>query len=266
LLRTRVLTGLALALVVLASIFGLETTWAGLVFAFFWLIGTDEWARLTGLTSGRRLLYDAVFGSIIVAGLILELPVAAGLTVLWLAAIVWILAFVVVLRYPVRLSRPAIRIMGLVVLPAAWLSFLMLHGVPSNGPGLVLAGLCIVWTADIGAYFIGRNFGRKALAPSVSPKKTWEGVAGGVVFATATGVVAALMLDLPPLLLGPIAAAMALISVVGDLSVSMLKRNAGLKDCGVLLPGHGGVMDRFDGVTAALPFFVLGLQFAHVLD
>lgn len=265
-LRTRVLTGLVLALVVLASVFGLQTSWAALVFAIFWLVGTDEWARLTGLSPGRRLLYDAVFGSIVVAWLFIGLPLAAGLTVLWLAVIVWIVTFVVVLRYPVRLSRPAIGLMGLVVLPAAWLSFLMLHGVPSGGPGLVLAGLCIVWTADIGAYFVGRRFGKTALAPDVSPKKTWEGVAGGVVFATVTGVVAALLLDLPPLLLGPTAAAMALISVVGDLGVSMLKRNVGLKDCGMLLPGHGGVMDRFDGVTAALPFFVLGLQFAHVLD
>lgn len=265
-LRTRVLTGLVLALVVLASVFGLETTWASLVFAVFWLIGTDEWGRLTSLSLPSRLVYDSAFVAIVVVWLLFRPPVAAGMAVLWLAAIVWILAFVVELRYPVRLSRPAIGLMGLVVLPAAWLSFLMLHRVPSTGPGLVLAGLCIVWTADIGAYFVGRSIGKTALAPDVSPKKTWEGVAGGVVLATVTGVIAALALDLPPLLLGPTAAAMALISVVGDLGVSMLKRNVGLKDCGVLLPGHGGVMDRFDGVTAALPFFVLGLQFAHVLD
>jgi phosphatidate cytidylyltransferase len=81
-----------------------------------------------------------------------------------------------------------------------------------------------------------------------------------------TGCLAALILDQPLLLFGPIAAAMALISVVGDLSVSLLKRYSGFKDSGVLLPGHGGILDRFDGVTAALPFFVLGLQFAHVLD
>jgi phosphatidate cytidylyltransferase len=157
-------------------------------------------------------------------------------------------------------------VIGLVVLTAAWLAVYLLHGAGTAGPGLILAGLIIVWSADIGAFFVGRGFGRTPLAPRVSPKKTWEGVAGGVLLAAVAGSVAAWLLELPLAFMLPAAVAMALISVVGDLGISVIKRRAGIKDSGMLLPGHGGVLDRFDSVTAALPFYALALQFAHVLD
>ena len=265
-LRTRVLTAVVLAGIVAFSVFGLETGYASLVFAVFWLIGTDEWARLAGLKPIARTLYAGVFVSFVIAVLGLDLPVELLEGVFWLAALVWLVTFRFVLQFPRPLPRTAIAAMGLIVISAAWLAFSEIHALPNNGPGLIVAGLAIIWSADIGAYFAGRSLGRTPLAPKVSPKKTWEGVVGGVLLASITGVLAAVMLDQSPLLFGSIAVAMALISVVGDLGVSMLKRHAGLKDSGVLLPGHGGIMDRFDGVTAALPFFVLGLNFAHVLD
>ena len=265
-LRTRVLTGVALAIVVLFSVFGLDNRMASLVFGLFWLVGTDEWARLARFSWFGRIACVAGFVLIVAVELVSGLPAAAVTAWLWAAALIWIVTFVLVLRYPVRVPNLVVAAAGLIVLPAAWLSFHNLHAVAGNGPGLVLSGLFIVWSADIGAYFTGRSIGRTALSPRVSPKKTWEGVAGGVTLAMITGLAAAALFDLPYGLMAPVAAVMALISVVGDLGVSMLKRNAGLKDTGVLLPGHGGVMDRFDGVTAALPFFVSGLQFAHVLD
>jgi phosphatidate cytidylyltransferase len=266
LLRTRVLTGIVLGVIVAVAVFGLETRYAALVFAAFWLVGTDEWARLLRLAGPGRVGYDLVFAAgalAVLAGWVPEGLVAALFTV---AAAVWLLMFVFVLRFPKPPPRVATVPVGLIVLLAAWASFHRVHGAGPDGPALIVTGLVIIWSADTGAYFTGRSFGRTPLAPRVSPKKTWEGVAGGVVLATVVGLIAAFALELPLLLLGLTAAAMALISVVGDLGVSMLKRHAGLKDSGVLLPGHGGVMDRFDGVTAALPFFVLGLQFAHVLD
>jgi len=266
LLRTRVLTGLVLAVLVAVSVLWLKTPYASLVFAVFWLIGADEWARLARLTRAGRVVYGGLFAAMLVGVITMGLPGAITDGVLWLAAVVWLLTFSFVLRFPRPLSRATITVMGLIVLAAAWLSFHRVHGVEPGGPGLILAALVIVWSADIGAYFVGRALGRTPLAPKVSPKKTWEGVAGGVTLATAVGALLALILDLSLLVLVPIAAATALISVVGDLGVSMLKRQAGLKDTGVLLPGHGGILDRFDGVTASLPFFVLGLQFAHVLD
>jgi len=253
---------------VAVSVFGLETAYASLVFALFWLIGAAEWSRLAGLKPLLRIVYVTIFAAFVIGVIANGLPAFVSDGILWLAAVVWVVNFSFVLRFPAPGSRNAVAISvaGFVVLAAAWLSFYLIHAVPSDGPALIVAGLAIVWSADIGAYFTGRSLGRTPLAPRVSPKKTWEGVVGGVVFSIVTGVIAALVLDRPPLVFGAIGAAVALISVVGDLSVSMLKRQAGLKDSGVLLPGHGGILDRFDGVTAGLPFFVLGLQFAHVLD
>jgi phosphatidate cytidylyltransferase len=266
LLRTRILTAVVLAVIVAFSVFGLETTYAALVFGLFWLIGSDEWAKLSGFSGVARRLYAAVFAAFVIVVLVAGLPPAVTTGLLSIAAVAWIGNFYVVLKFPQPMPRGAIAIVGWIVLAAAWFSFYRIHQVPAIGPALIVTGLAIVWSADIGAYFTGRSLGRTPLAPRVSPKKTWEGVVGGVVLATMTGCLAALILDQPLLLFGPIAAAMALISVVGDLSVSLLKRYSGFKDSGVLLPGHGGILDRFDGVTAALPFFVLGLQFAHVLD
>ncbi|HUF72452.1 MAG TPA: phosphatidate cytidylyltransferase [Gammaproteobacteria bacterium] len=264
-LRTRILTALVLGIVVVGTVFGLATPYASLVFGLIWLIGADEWARLVRLGPRGRAIHAMLFAGIVVGVLAFSPGKAVIDAWLWLAAALWLVVFVMVLRFPRPMPPPA-RLIGLVVLSAAWLSFWRLHGAGVNGPALILVGLLIVWFADIGAFFVGRTLGRTPLAPRVSPKKTWEGVGGGVALAMLVGALAALALDLSPALLVAIAAAMALISVVGDLGISMLKRQAGVKDAGMLLPGHGGILDRFDGVAAALPFFVLGLQFAHLLD
>ncbi len=126
-----------------------------------------------------------------------------------------------------------------------------------SGPVLVLIMLVIVWAADIGAYFVGRAVGRVKLAPQVSPGKTWEGVIGGLAAATLAAIVAAGWAGLTIAQGVGLGISVAAISVIGDLTVSMFKRNAGLKDSGRLFPGHGGVLDRIDGVTAAAPLFAI---------
>ncbi len=122
--------------------------------------------------------------------------------------------------------------------------------------------LAIVWAADVGAYTFGRWLGRIKLAPAVSPGKTWEGVSGGLLVAAAAAWIAAILIGLPAGALLALGVVTALVSVLGDLAVSVFKRNVGLKDTGTLLPGHGGVMDRIDSLTAAIPVFVLGLMLA----
>ena len=117
----------------------------------------------------------------------------------------------------------------------------------------------IVAAADICAYAAGKLFGRRKLAPTVSPGKTWEGQYGGLVAAIAVGAGGAALLGLPAGSFAVVAAVMAPLSVIGDLTVSAFKRQAGLKDSGVLFPGHGGVLDRIDGLVAALPLFLLAL-------
>jgi phosphatidate cytidylyltransferase len=134
-----------------------------------------------------------------------------------------------------------------------------------RAPSYLVFVLVLVFAADIGAYFAGRNFGRLKLAPRVSPGKTWEGVLGGLVSAALVAVVGAYWFDLPLARFLPLCTAVAAVSIVGDLTESMFKRYVGLKDSSKLLPGHGGILDRIDSLTAATPVFALGLMWLGVL-
>jgi phosphatidate cytidylyltransferase len=142
-----------------------------------------------------------------------------------------------------------------------------LHGLGDTGPYFVLALFVIIWLADSGAYFAGRAFGRHKLSPHVSPGKTWAGV-GGAVLATLTAAVllvwggASSGAGLAGLLL--LAVVVTLVSIGGDLWESRLKREAGMKDSGSLLPGHGGMLDRIDSLLAAAPVFGLGVHLVGV--
>jgi phosphatidate cytidylyltransferase len=134
----------------------------------------------------------------------------------------------------------------------------------ARGPEMVLWMLLLVFAADIGAYFAGRSLGRRKLAPRVSPGKTWEGAVGGLVAVALVALVGTLHFPVA----GGVAfgCAVGIFSVIGDLTESMFKRAAGLKDSGTLLPGHGGILDRIDSVTAAAPLYALGLLGAGVIE
>jgi phosphatidate cytidylyltransferase len=192
-------------------------------------------------------------------------PVATSV-ILGVALVFWLLAFFAVLSYPRQFAMTTVAVAGFIVLVPSWLLLAQLHGTAPLGRGLAMTVLAIVWAADVGAYTFGRLFGRVKLAPAVSPGKTWEGVTGGVAAAAAAALGAALLLKLPAGALVAIGVATALVSVVGDLTVSVFKRNVGLKDSGTLLPGHGGVLDRIDSLTAAVPVFVLGIRAAGILS
>jgi len=153
--------------------------------------------------------------------------------------------------------KESLILSGYWVLIIAWLCLALLH---QTSPLILLVGLIWVWGADTFAYFAGKKFGKNKLAPKISPGKTIEGVLGGTIGVTFLALICAYMIDLPKdkwiyWVLG--AAFISLISVVGDLYESLLKRNVGIKDSGTILPGHGGVLDRVDGVVAALPFYYL---------
>jgi phosphatidate cytidylyltransferase len=196
---------------------------------------------------------------------------AAGLdrpsNVLLAAAMLWwLLVLGWLRRYPRGFSAdvpsPLQRLLlGVLIVPAA-IAGLARTRESSLGPAGVLSLFALVWAADIAAYFVGRAFGRHKLAPAVSPGKTWEGFGGGLAGSLAAGVVAGwLLLPAPRPWAGWLAlcAATAVISVIGDLFESLLKRLVGVKDSGDLLPGHGGVLDRVDSLLAAAPLFALGL-------
>ena len=186
----------------------------------------------------------------------------------------WVVATAWVVRYqqgidPEVASLPLLRVIGgWCTLIPAWLALVALHRHGPAGPVWVLLLLVLIWGADSGAYFAGRSFGRHRLANQVSPGKTWEGVAGGMVVIV---VVAAAFGQVLELTIGVAATLVALcvltgfVSVLGDLVESMWKRRAGLKDSGVLIPGHGGVLDRIDSLSAAAPVFVLGASLGGLL-
>jgi phosphatidate cytidylyltransferase len=246
---------------VTAAILLLPTRAAAAVLGVLWLLGAWEWAGLAGLETLGRSAYTAVVAAGMVYVLSFGVSAAILHTALGAAVLGWIAAFVGVLTYPRAFSVSAVLAAGLVALWPAWVLLAEIH---AFAPALALTALALVWAADVGAYFVGRSVGRVKLAPQVSPGKTWEGVTGGVLLATAVAWVASVALEVPTAALIAVAVATALVSVVGDLTVSMLKRNRGLKDAGNLLPGHGGIMDRIDGLVAAIPFFALGLHLAGI--
>jgi phosphatidate cytidylyltransferase len=264
LIRARLITGALFGGVLISVVLFLSTPLAAVVLGMLWILGAWEWAGLASLNSGGRLVYAAAC-----AASMLALYLFADSRVLYVLLIValvsLLLAFVAVLTYPRKFGMATVGVAGFVALVPSWLLLVRLHGEPPLGHALALTVLAIVWAADVGAYTFGRAFGRIKLAPAVSPGKTWEGVTGGLISAAAAAWVAAILIGLPAGVLLALGVLTALASVVGDLAVSVFKRNIGLKDTGTLLPGHGGVMDRIDSVVAAIPVFVFGLMLARIV-
>jgi len=260
-LKDRVLTAVVIAIVGLSAIF-LAPPWAFALLAMgvIVMIGGWEASRLAQIkTPGKMALYVTVM---VLVGAVLWWPMsmqwsglALGCVALsWASPLVW-------LRQPQKQRASAwvaVFLGGLLI--GAWLSLVLLQSI---SPWLIVWVVAIIAGADIGAYFSGRAFGGAKLAPNVSPKKTWAGVYGGIVAAMAVAPIAQVLVPLdyraPWYWLALLGLALAAISIVGDLTISLLKRQAGLKDSSQLLPGHGGILDRLDSLGAALPFFTLAM-------
>lgn len=267
-LKTRIITALLLLGALLGAVFYLPAPAWLLLCAVLCGAAGWEWGALTRLPRSKRVAF-ALFlsGLCLLAGLVSGLhrvhgAMSAALSGIYLlSAVFWLFVVPLWLRYGWRLSGlGAAAAVGLIVLlpPALALAHLR-----QWGPWLVLAALAVCWVADIAAYFSGRAFGQRKLAPSISPGKTWEGVVGAVVgvlvygFAAVTGLFKPAWTSAGVLLFGFALVALTGLSVVGDLFESLLKRHAGLKDSGTLLPGHGGVLDRIDSLTSTLPLLAL---------
>ncbi len=256
-LAARIVTALIFGTAITAALLFAPSPVTAAVLALLWLAGVWEWAAFAKLPAAGRIVYTSLFAVAMALGWWLD---GVGWQFLLGAAIAWwVFALVLVVRYPRSFSALFAALAGIVVLLPSWTLLVRLHGEGALGAGLAFTLLAIVWAADVGAYAAGRLFGRTKLAPAVSPGKTWEGVTGGLVTAGLAAALAAQWLDLPMARLVVLGVTTALISVLGDLTQSMFKRNVGLKDSGKLLPGHGGVLDRIDSLTAAVPAFVVGL-------
>lgn len=271
-LRTRILTALVLLALLLPTIFVLHPVYWGLLTLVFVALAGAEWRTI-----------QTHNGSGVLVALIL-----LALGMLWLFAPMWLGAqsrsvvpafevglLVVACSYwlfiaPWRLKRHDVSSWGalpiIVLLFACWVALVALRDI---GVVALLVALCIVWIADIGAYFVGRAIGKRKLAPTISPGKSWEGAIGGAFFVVVAGLIVAAYpgakASLPTQLIsnwGPwfgaiVLALLAGFSVIGDLHESLLKRQGGVKDSGKTLPGHGGVLDRVDALVPTMPAIVL---------
>ena len=257
-LQQRVVTAVILLAVLLFVFFRLPPAVAIGVVGLFLAVAAWEWSGfLSAESTAIRVAYVGLI-LILMAVAVWAFPARLSpVPLLWTSLLWWGIAFIWVLRYPTPIRRDIGAVCGVLVLLPAWVGLLVLLGASERGPEYVLLVLSVIWAADIGAYVTGRTVGRTKLAPTVSPGKTWEGVAGGVFAAGCAAAVGAMALDLSTGFLVPAGLSVAAISVIGDLTVSMFKRHAGLKDSGRIFPGHGGVLDRVDSITAGMPLFTL---------
>ncbi|MDO9221270.1 MAG: phosphatidate cytidylyltransferase [Thiobacillus sp.] len=243
---------LLLAVFVPAALWAPAWLWAVLMAG---VIGAAafEWAALSHFPAWSARLYAGLLAA---SALILLKISGADWPVFQTGLILLALAFWLVVapmwllgrwQAPQTFVRAAV---GVVVLLPTWVALLYLH---QRGPAVLLAVMAVVWIADTAAYFAGRQFGRHKLAPAISPGKTWEGVAGALVALAIYAVVLSQLSAMPLLSLFLMVAGLLYLSVLGDLFESWIKRVAGMKDSGTLLPGHGGVLDRIDALTSTLP-------------
>jgi phosphatidate cytidylyltransferase len=272
-LQLRILTASVLAPLAIGAVFALPTAYLAPLLLAVMAVAAWEWAGLSGLRALRSRAAYVLALSLPLLALWYWAPdgrypwPALAPVVLGLALLCWLLALWAVWRFP-RLPawmtrRTVLAAAGLVLLCPAWLALVVLHGGghDAEGPWRVTILLALIWGADTAAYFSGRRWGRRRLAYRVSPAKTLEGAAGALAAAFGISLAAAWGLRLPPgrwPLFVALCLAVVLFSILGDLWESVLKRLRGVKDSGSLLPGHGGMLDRIDSLTAAAPVFALG--------
>jgi len=220
------------------------------------LAGAWEWSGFLG-RSGlvARLSYVVMIGAILVS--ISLFFVAYTQQILLIGLVWWFVALIWTFFFPTPIPAAIRWLCGILVLVPLFAALMLLY---TADPTILLFAMLIVWVADSGAYFAGKTMGRVKLAPQISPGKTWEGVIGGLVAVVLLTLARSLWVDTDLSVFIPFCLAVASLSIVGDLTVSMFKRTAGVKDSGRLFPGHGGVLDRIDSVAAAAPLFAFGLS------
>lgn len=273
--KQRIITALILVPAVVSGVLLLETVYLSLVMAVVILLASKEWSELSGLSSGA---WQAVYAATIAAGMVLavflmEKPLG-GLWILviavgwWTLAVIRLRAFVPLNQSEQGVSQPRL-LDGLMVLIPAWVAVVALHRLPEQGSLMTLFLLVLIWVADSAAFFVGRRWGKVKLAPLISPGKTREGAYGALLGAVCLAAMMSLwqrytMTDTALFVL--ICVTTTIFSIVGDLFESFAKRRRGVKDSGSILPGHGGILDRIDSLTAAAPVFVLGCALGGLLE
>ncbi|MBA57800.1 MAG: phosphatidate cytidylyltransferase [Gammaproteobacteria bacterium] len=260
-LRKRVVTGIIAALIVLGCVFFLPEVGFFLFVGAVLTISAWEWANLSGVSQIARYAYAGIIAILMYClGETFAFPILVSGTLWWLGAIFLVLAYPNYSRFWAK--KEIVLIIGFFVLLPGFSALVSLKQA-QNSDLLICLLLALIWGADVGAYFIGKAFGGARLAYEVSPGKSWSGFIGGII----TGVLLVLLIAtlVPDFhvfgwafhFVVALAIFTAIISVLGDLTISMFKRERKIKDSGNLLPGHGGFLDRIDSLLSASPIFVL---------
>ena len=272
-LKQRLLSALVMVPLVIVIVLYVDQRTFALLVALALLVAAWEWTGLVPLRSRRaRVLYLAATAAVTAVAWHFARSEGFVNALLWVALLWWVFVLFWVSRPMLgRGDSPVVRgakaLLGIGLLVSTWLALVVLHGRPDQGPHWVLYVMFLVWFADSGAYFAGKAFGQRKLAPEVSPGKTWEGVYGalaasalfafgyawwlGLRAGTFTGFILVCLVTV-------------LFSIIGDLLESLLKRQRGVKDSGTLIPGHGGVLDRTDSLLAAAPVFLFGMRWVGI--
>jgi phosphatidate cytidylyltransferase len=261
-LKWRLLTALCLIPLVILGILRLGTIPFAFLSAAILMIGAHEWTALCPFPKRiHQFIYMALF-----AAILFGLFLAQSTIILWVSFVFWVLTGIGLIQFkgrpPAWLNRPLVKgLAGLLVLSSTFYGLNVLRE-QNNGAKWLIVCLILIWSTDTFAYFTGRLIGKRPLAPLISPKKTVEGFWGGFIgtLVLALGLYAANLLPSESMGLGVLLALTVgtiLLAVIGDLFESVMKRLAGVKDSGKLLPGHGGILDRLDSLFAVVPFFAL---------
>lgn len=272
-LKQRVITALIITAIFLSALFLLPSGYFAFFMAAVVLIGAYEWAGLSNIHSRiLRVIYALVVGGSLLGAswwigfageATPQLDLQAVQQLLIIGCSFWALALLLVQGYPssaILWGHKILRLlMGLLVLLPTWVSLVYVRQ-QAEGHWLIILLFLVVAIADTGGYFAGRRFGKHKLAIHVSPGKTWEGFAGGLISNLLLAFILTYGFNLPIGLVLAVVIPTSLVSVLGDLLESMVKRHAGVKDSGTILPGHGGILDRVDGVTAGAPVYALALM------
>jgi len=274
LLKQRIITALILAPLMIGGIFFLPIEQFAYFIGFIVTIAAWEWANLSGYESPIARIGYAVLMSacVFTTGYFMHTDPELHSKVLAAGAAWWLIACLLVIQYPKKVSlwqaKPVRAILGFFVLIPMWVGFMTLKS-QEHSALIIVYVMLLIWGADTGAYFAGKTWGKAKLAPNVSPGKSWAGFWGGLATTGLIAIIFSLCVNqwLRPMtlddfsLLAIITFITAIISVMGDLVESMMKRHRGIKDSSQLLPGHGGVLDRIDSMASAVPVFAFFMMF-----
>lgn len=265
-LKTRVLTAIVILPLFLSALFLLQDIFWTIVLLGLSVVGSREWSRLAGFSVKNTIIF-MLMTTLIGGELLFQMSESIKASVyssdfIWayiLSGVFWVIGVPPYLKQVYTIKNPLIlMLIGWILLLPTCLALYQLRAI---SPLLLLGFMATIWISDTAAYFTGKTFGKHKLAYQISPNKTWEGVAGALLAVLIYGLIWNFWLVEEPLaaMLIPLLLLMAILGIIGDLYESLMKRQAGVKDSGSILPGHGGILDRIDALISSLPFAILAL-------